>query len=51
MLRTIETVVQQLAHEFIAAFEALRDLIGTTAALLDERVQAARRNYQRSRLA
>lgn len=41
--------VAQLAAELVLAFEALRALVGEALALVDERLQAARRRYVAAR--
>jgi hypothetical protein len=43
------STLQQLAQEFIAVFEALAEAFGRAAALLDSRVQAARKRYVEAR--
>lgn len=39
------TALQWAAQEFVAAFEALVLVLGRAAALIDTRLQAARRRY------
>jgi len=43
------STLQQLAQEFVAVFEALCEAFGKAAALIDTRVQAARRRYTEAR--
>lgn len=44
----IETI-RDLARQFVLAFEAVAAYAGKAAALVDDRVQAARRNYVKQR--
>lgn len=44
----IETIVE-LARQFVLAFEAVAAFAGRSAALVDDRVQAARRYYLAAR--
>lgn len=41
--------IRELAREFIAAFEAVRDAFGAATALAHDMVQAARRRWQEGR--
>jgi hypothetical protein len=41
--------IEQLAYEFVAVYRALREAIGDAAALVDARVQSARRAWLSAR--